>query len=332
MKKLLVLFVLFLLVGCSKDKLENIEIDRHQIIHAYGDVPMGATDNGVYFVEDEMLYYKEKNQDATPLGYVNYSNGEKVKEIRNANTSNHSLVRNELICYGDRIYMIYDSDEHDGGSYYQLASVNSKGEDFKTHIIFDYMPRNFKMNNGKVYVTYIDYENDNQNYIETYNRNFELESTEYYDYIYDFYAENGELVVIEESGVDYDSDKVRIKNIIEWFDADTYKGTGIIQIDDKQFTFDNKIVQFVTDKYFYVSSETYPQTYERYHLDGELDKSIIINEHIESTGGSISLPNSDFSYMQILKDDDVVYGYSNSESPKIFEVNFDEGTCNYINE
>ena len=91
-------------------------------------------------------------------------------------------------------------------------------------------------------------------------------------------------------------------------------------------------MQFVTDKYFYVSSETYPQTYERYHLDGELDKSIIINEHIESTGGSLSLPNSDFSYMQILKDDDVVYGYSNSENPKIFEVNFEKGTCNYINE
>lgn len=325
------LLIVFFMTS-PKNKLENIEIDQNRIIHAYGDVPMGATDKGIYFVEDEILYYKENNKDVISLGYINYRDGEK-KPYRSADkTRRDDFTGFELICYGDRIYMQYYTDEFGKNCYYQLASVDSKGEDFKTHIIFDNMPQDIKINNGKVYVSYIDFENNNQNYIEIYNQNFELESTEYYDQISNYYTENGELVVVEDNYVVYENDKIKITNEIEIISDDAYKGTGIIQIEDEQFIFDNKTVQFVTDKYFYVSSDTCPQTYERYHINGELDKSIVINDHIESTDGFISFPNSDFSYMQILKDEDVVYGYSNSINPKYFEVNFKTGTCNYINE
>lgn len=331
MKKILVLF-LFLLVSCSNDRLEIIEVDRHHYPLAFDSTPIGISETGLYYIKGEILYYKDNKEDTIPLGSINYVNGEQVDLLSesNSNIREDRFGGRDLICYGDRIYMLYHTDEFGKNLYYQLASVDLKGEDFKTHIVFDYMPQEIKINNGKVYVTYIDYENNNQNYIEIYNQNFELESTKYYDYINDFYTENGELVVVEEDYVLYDSDKIKIKNNMEWIDADTYKGTGIIQIEDKQFILDDKVVQFVTDEYFYVSSELYPQTYERYYLNGELDKSIVINEYIENAGGFVSFPYSDFSYMQLLKDEDIVYGYSNSANPKIFEVNFEKGTCNYI--
>ena len=317
-----------------KDKLAFIEIDQNQMIHAYGEVPMGSTDKGLYFVENEMLYYKENNKESVNLGYINFRDGKRMpsdSEI-NSRTRSDDFVGFELICYGDRIYMIYHTDEFGKNLYYQLASVDLKGEDFKTHIVFDYMPQDIKINNGKVYVTYIDYENNNQNYIEIYNRNFELESTQYYDYISNFYTNDGKLVIIEDLTVLYDSNQVKITNAIDWITKDEYKGTGIIQIEDKQMRFDNKIVQFINDKYFYVSSDKYPQTYERYYLNGKLDKAIVIGDHIEGAGRVGGFVEGDFSYIQVLKDENTVYGFSNISDPKVFEVNFETGTCYYINQ
>lgn len=327
-------FLIVSFMTSPKNKLADIEIDPNHNIHTYGNVPIGASDKGLYFVEGEMLYYKENEKEAVNLGYINFRDGKRMPLSTRvySRTRSDDFVGDELICYGDRIYMLYHTDEFGKNLYYQLASVDLKGEDFKTHIVFDYMPQEIKMNNGKVYVTYIDYENNNQNYIEIYNHNFELESTNCYDYISNFYTNDGTLVVVEDVSVLYDSNQVKITNLMDWITIDEYKGTGIIQIEDEQFIFNDKVVQFVTDEYFYVSSETYPQTYERYHLNGELDKSIVINEYIENAGGFVSFPYSDFSYMQMLKDENKVYGYSNSSNPKIFEVDFDKGTCNYIDE
>jgi len=227
--------------------------------------------------------------------------------------------------------MIYHTDEFGKNLYYQLASVDLKGEGFRTHIVFDYMPQRFKINNGKIYVEYHNFDTK-ENYIEIYNRNFELESTQYFDYISNFYTNHGNLVVVEDLSVLYDSNQVKITNAIDWITKDDFKGTGIIQIEDRQLSFENKTVQFVNDKYFYVSSNTYPQTYERYYLNGKLDKSIVIGDHIEGAGRVGGFVEGDFSYIQVLKDENTVYGFSNISDPKVFEVNFETGTCNYINQ
>lgn len=335
MKKLLVLLILFLLAGCSREKLENIEIDRNHYAPTSEWQPIGLSENGLYYIKDEILYYKANHEEVVPLGYVDYIDGEKK---RTNNTSYKYEVRvdyfegRDLICYGDRIFMRYYTTSYDGGSYYQLASVDLKGEDFKTHIIFDYVPQRIVMNNGKVYVMYLNHET-NEEYIEIYNSNFELVHTEYYESdknVMDFYVENGELIVPDKD-VLYENESIKILNKVEIID-DYIKTEGIAKIGEKEIIFENKSILFVNDKYFYVCSDESPQTFERYYLNGELDQSILISDYIKSEGTINNLFEMDFSYMLKLKNEDVVYGYSNPHSPRFFEVNFEERSCNYVDE
>lgn len=335
MKKLLVLLVIFLLVGCSKDKLEIIEIHPNQYTSMYESTPIGVSENGLYYIRNEILYFKGNNEPAVPLGSINYENGKRENPFYNIyyeKVRSDHLLNSEIICYGERIYMKYYTFNHDGSKYSQLASVDLKGDDFKTHIIFDYEPQQIRMNNGKIYVGYHNFETD-EDYIETYNNSFELINTEYYDdYINGFYVENDEIVV-PKGDVAYEGEGIKIINSVELDSNDKFKTTGIIQIGEKEFTFDNKTIQFVNDKYFYVVSDYIPQTYERYHLNGELDKSIVISEHIKTEGIIELLTELDFSYMLKLKDENVAYGYSGHDYwPRIFEVNFEKGTCNYVGE
>lgn len=336
MKKLLVLLVLFLLVGCSNGKLEKIEVDRNQYSTIYEWEAIGISENGLYFIKDEILYYKDNNEDAVPLGSVNYVDGEKT-QIFETFTSYKIRMDDfhgrDLICYGDRIYMVYITFNYDMSEYYQLASIDMKGEDFKTHLEFDYVPQRVVINNGKIYVMYSD-EESNQDYIEIYNQNFKLEKTEYYDSkinALSFYIEN-DVLVIPDSNVIYENKNIKISNLVEIDSENNVKSTGIAQIGNEIFTFENKTILFINDNYFYAASDTYPQTYERYHLNGELDKAIVISEHIESDGTVYGATDMDFSYMLKLRDENIGYGYSNSENPKIFEVNFEKETCNYVNE
>lgn len=334
MKKILLLFILFLLFGCSKDKLEIVEVNRNHYSTIYEWEAIGISENGLYFINDEILYYKDNNEDAVPLGSVNYVDGKKA-EIEDTSTS--SKIRTDifhgrdLICYGDRIYMVYNTFNHDMSNYYQLASIDMKGEDFKTHLEFDYVPQRVVINNGKVYVMYSD-EELNQDYIEIYNQNFKLEKTEYFDTkvnALSFYIENDELV-IPDSNVIYENENIKISNLVEIDSDNNMKSTGIAQIGNEKFTFENKTILFVNDKYFYVASDTIPQTYERYYLNGKLDKSIVISEHIDSDGIVYGATDLDFSYMLKLRDENVAYGYSNSDSPRIFEVDFETGICRYV--
>ena len=322
--------LILLFMTSPKGKLADIEINQN---HSYSEIPMCATDKGLYFVKGEFLYYKENDKEIVNLGYVNFRDGKKkpLSSRVYSRTRSDDFTGLDLSCYDDRIYMIYHTDEFGKNLYYQLASVDLKGEDFRTHIVFDYMPQRFKINNGKIYVEYHNFDTK-ENYIEIYNRNFELESTKYYDYISNFYTNDGKLVVVEDASVLYDSNQVKITNLIDWITKDDFKGTGIIQIEDRQLSFENRTVQFVNDKYFYVSSNTYPQTYERYYLNGKLDKAIVIGDHIEGAGRVGGFVEDDFSYIQVLKDENTVYGFSNISEPKVFEVNFETGTCYYINQ
>lgn len=336
MKKLFVLLVLFLLVGCSNGKLEKIEIDRNHYSTIYDWVPIGISENGLYYVKDEILYFKEDNGDSVPIGSINYSNGEKTQIGNSANDSNIKtdfMAGRDLICYGNRIYMIYNTFSYDMGDYYHLASIDMKGEDFKSHLAFEYIPHKVVMNNGNVYVMYSNLET-HENIIEIYDQNFELIETKKYSsekYSGDFYIENDNLVVPEYYSI-YENGNIKISNLTEIDSENNMKTTGVVKIDDKEFIFENKTVLFVNDKYFYIASDTYPQTYERYHLNGELDKAIVINEHIESAGTVFGATDMDFSYMLKLRDENIGYGYSSSDSPRFFEVNFDEGTCQYVDE
>lgn len=337
MKKIFVFLIILLLSGCTKTKLENVEIDRNHYANTFDWVALGIADNGLYYIDDEILYYKEDNENAVALGSVNYVDGEKVQTESGSfitKTRIDLFNSRDLICYGDRIYMEYNTIEHSGSSYYQLASVNLKGEDFKTHIIFDYIPQRIVMNNGKVYVYYENLE-ENKYYIDIYNQNFELINTEYFDSelnAIDFCVENGEILVPDDKVI-YENDNIRISFKYEFDSGDNYKSFGSIKIGSNEFTFKDKTVLFVNDKYFYIASDTYPQTYERYHLNGELDKSIVINEHLKSEGNISYLNNSDFSYILKLRNEDIAYGFSGGgEYPRIFEVNFEKGTCNYVDE
>ena len=334
MKKILILFM-FLLIGCSNDRLEKIEVDRNHYPLSFDSTPIGISETGLYYIKNEILYYKDNNEETVPLGSMNYVNGEKSDLLSksNSNVREDRFGGRDLICYGDRIYMEYQTWNHDMSTTYQLASVNLKGEDFKTHIIFDYFPQEIKINNGKIYVSYFNLET-NENYIETYDRNFKLISTDYFDTdIMGFYIEDDQIIVPDDFVI-YENDNVKISYAIENIRSDEFrKSTGKIQIDDKEYTFENKYVLFVNDKYFYTSSCTSPQTYERYHLNGELDKSIVIGEQIESEGTINHLFNMDFSYMLKLRNENIVYGYSRNEGyPRIFEVNFEKGTCHYVDE
>ena len=334
MKKICAIFLLFLLAGCVNDKLEIIEVDRNYYGSGVGSsIPITIAENGIYYVSNQRLFYKGDNERAVPLGYVNYLDGEKtnlVEQQYKINIKVDSFIGQELICYGDRIYMLYMSENHDMSTVYQLSSHNLKGEDYQVHITFDYLPQKIKINNGKIYVAYLNYET-NENYIEIYDKNYRLINTEYYDKdIIGFYIENDEIIVPDNLTI-YANDNTKLSYKVEniYSDQDR-KAIGKIQIDDKEFVFENKYVLFVNDKYFYTASCKSPQIYERYHLNGELDKSIVISEYIEAEENLNGLFELDFSYMLNLRNEDITYGYSGKHYPRIFEVNFEKGTCYYV--
>lgn len=336
MKKILVLLSIFLLFGCAKEKLERIEIDRNHYATTFEWVPIGISEKGLYYVKDEILYFKSDQEDSIPLGSVNYVDGNKTQIEKGSFESKiriDMLAGRDLICYGDRIFMEYHTINHDMSEYYHLASVDLKGEDFKSHITFDYIPNRIVINNGKIYVYYSD-SVSKEKYIEIYDESFNLISTEHFDEsenVLDFYIKNDELIIPNDISTLYEDDNVKISYKTEnLLTGEDMKTISTIQIGEKEYTFENKTILFVNDNYFYVASDIYPQVYERYYLNGELDKAIVINEHIESTGTVYGLYDLDFSYILKLKNENIVYGYSNSENPRIFVVDFENNQCNYV--
>ena len=307
MKKLISLFIVFLLTGCVNIK----ELHPSQMMTYFNDgqVQFGISDSGVYYLWDDNLYYSDTNSRKTII----------VQEM----DMEGYLIGSDIFCNDNRLYMLY-SDHHQ----YELASLDLNGENYKTHIILDYQPQRFVMNKGKIYIYYIDFEKK-VDYIEVYNRYFKLIDRLAYDFqtASNFYIENDEIIVLDECII-YENENVKVSYEIENIKLDDKrKVISKIQIEEDEYTFENKFVLYVNDKYFYTSSCTYPQTYERYHLNGQLDCSIVISEHIESESITNHLFEMDFSYIMKLRDENIAYGHSGS---KIFEVDFEKGTCQYL--
>lgn len=307
MKKLFILLVLCLLFsGCEEYNEDFVVLNRFDS----GRIEFAMSNDGVYFIKNNSIYYKQDNQIASCL--VSFDDS--------------SLkVGQQIVYYDNRIYLLYEHSEIGKVPTYHLGSYDLNGEDFTCHIDLEYEPHKMIISDQKIYIY-----NGNENTIKIYDKNFKLVDTKTYDKnlnVMAFYIEKDEIVIPEDFVI-YENEDVKITyEIHDLLVEENRKVISTIQILGKKYEFENKFILYANDKYFYTASCTYPQTYERYKLNGQLDRSIVISDYIKAEGNFNHLFEMDFSYILGIRGEDIVYGSSRF---RLFEVNFDTGTCQYV--
>lgn len=337
MKKVIPVLMAVCLVGCSSGTLASISMDQNGVVRNWSEF-VTFNDSGVYFTNsNDELFFKEDGQEKVSLGYINFVDGKKQNIYEDWYSTSQDVYIVLGACtefYDGRLYLLYEHQNASGGNTYELCSLNEKGEDLKSHITFEYYPNSFYITDGKIYVCTC-YTDKNVDYISVYDSNFkEIETEEYDTTTTDpsyFYIVNGEIKMPDFNTVTYDYGDVRFSRKVDKIEGEenSYHITGLYDTGELHLEFEDCVVLFVNDKYFYTSVLDYTgglteQVYARYNLNGTLDSSIRIADQLD-TG------SSDLGYGQMvsLRGEDQVFGKSDKG---LFTCDFESRKCEYLYE
>ena len=344
----MVLIFTILLTGCSKPRLESIETKPSELSSVLAPSPLAINDKGVYFVEENFLYYMGwHNLKPAKLTAMTYADDKEVDDPTSFNYERYSesFSDGHLVLYGNYLYGVFELRSGDGSSKQILNRMDLKGENIERVITFDNFVSRFQIDSGKVY-TYTRDEVEQKDFIEVYDNKFKsidkIEFSQTED-AYSFYLDKGELIVNNEvnnsntrSMILYDNGDKKISYDIlvplDQLDPDSDEPSmvGIFSNGDKEYKLEDKLITFVTEKYFYASNVSDIQVYQQYNLDGTLNKSIKPNHFIEPVDTrNMGLIRSDFPYVERIYNDRYIFGNS---FLKYFMCDLELESCRYLNE
>lgn len=335
-KIILCFFVILALIGCTSSQEQSdssLTIDKNSYLMNFETASVCFDSDGYYFIDDNTeLFYKADDQKAISLGFMRFADGVQADSSAYPAYNNSILeffTSSDIVLYNNRIYMVFTETKNDNSFTQQICSVDLKGKDFKSELTLDEVPQHMLFNGGKVYVDYFDYEN-NLVIVNVYDTDFKLLETKEYNFTGGgprFYVENNDFFATDSPYTLYNNGTIKLSYRLE---LDNKKWIGVYDNGDLHLEFEDKMVLFVNDQYFYVCSSASPQTYERYNLDGTLDSSIVIDTQIESKGNTPNASNdNDFSFMLKLRGEDIAIGHSANH---LFTCNFETGKCEYLDE
>ena len=317
MKKINLLIVMFLLVGCSSPKgLPNLATKPIDLSTKFFQSPMAVAKGDIYYVQDEVLYhYMISTKTRTEL------------------TTTVGLVRDsDIVYYDGYIYGVFEESSKNGTPQYALKRYNSNGEDLQKVISFSDFPERFKIDSGKIYVLFgnecqrLSVYNHNFNFIETLEISTDVDGS-------GLFFNNGNMYIPKSPFEIYEGGLV--KTSYEIVNGPTSsKGetrvTGIFTKGTNEIKLDNKVVMYVSDNYFYATNLQGQQTYEKYNHTGELISEVIPKEslnHIRDISTMFWL--SDFAMIERIVDDRYAIGRSITD---FYICDFETGTCSYLGE
>lgn len=347
---LLMIILSIFLVGCDKVYLNSIETKPIEFSTQLAGSPLAVNDKGVYFVEDNFLYYMGwHNLKTAKLTGMAFADDKEVEDPYAFSFKRYSetLGEGDLILYGDHLYGIFYLNKSDGSNKQTLNRMNLKGEKMERLITFEDFTTRFRIDSGNVYAYSID-EVKQKEYIQIYNNKLEkIDRLEYNlssnENVYGFYLDKGELVIPKAifspdkpSNILYDNGNKKLSyefisslDKID-FNSDEILMKGIFENRDDVFEFDNKLITFATEDFFYTSNVADAQVYQQYNLDGTLNNSIKPSYHIDSIGDiDTGFFKSDFNYIERIYNDRYVFA---STFGKFYMCDLELESCRYLNE